>query len=202
MSILWIAFFTWAMVWFCGVIGKTAGISDSILGMTVLASSVPDMMTSMLVAREGHGDMAVSSSIGSNIFDVTVGLPVPWLIFNAVKGKPVTISNQGLEISVLLLLAMLGFTIGTIMCHGWSMTKWMGGSMMLLYVVFQGISVGLFVYAQGGGSLKLIHVKRSCRHWRAGTGRLRFTWRAWAWAAGGGEARRSWGPHPQPVAAL
>jgi hypothetical protein len=26
--------------------------------------------------------MAVSSSIGSNIFDVCVGLPIPWMLFN------------------------------------------------------------------------------------------------------------------------
>lgn len=160
MSILWIAFFTWAMVWFCGVIGATAGLSDNLLGMTIIAAgtSVPDMLTSMIVAREGHGDMAVSSSIGSNIFDVTVGLPVPWLLFTAVRGKPVAIVNTGLEISVMILLAMLGITITTIMCHGWSMTKMMGFSMMLLYAVFQGVAVGLFVYTENGGSLKLIHV--------------------------------------------
>ena len=28
--------------------------------------------------------MAVSSSIGSNIFDVLVGLPLPWLIYGDV----------------------------------------------------------------------------------------------------------------------
>lgn len=37
--------------------------------------------SSVIVARKGLGDMAVSSSVGSNIFDVCVGLPVPWLLF-------------------------------------------------------------------------------------------------------------------------
>jgi Ca2+/Na+ antiporter len=34
----------------------------------------------VIVARKGFGDMAVSSSVGSNIFDVTVGcvIYVPW----------------------------------------------------------------------------------------------------------------------------
>ncbi len=46
-----------------------------VMGLTFLAAgtSIPDLITSVLVAREGLGDMAVSSSIGSNIFDVTVG---------------------------------------------------------------------------------------------------------------------------------
>ena len=41
---------------------------------------MPDLMSSVLVARQGLGDMAVSSSVGSNIFDVTFGLPLPWVI--------------------------------------------------------------------------------------------------------------------------
>ena len=46
-----------------------------IMGLTFLAAgtSVPDLITSVLVAKQGKGDMAVSSSVGSNIFDVTVG---------------------------------------------------------------------------------------------------------------------------------
>ena len=46
-----------------------------VMGLTFLAAgtSIPDLITSVLVAKEGLGDMAVSSSIGSNIFDVTVG---------------------------------------------------------------------------------------------------------------------------------
>jgi len=160
MSILWIAGFTWAMVWFGTVISETAGMGEVVMGLTILAAgtSVPDMLTSMLVARDGHGDMAISSSIGSNIFDVTVGLPVPWLLYTAHRRRPIQIVNQGLEISVMLLLVMLAFTIGTIKCHHWVMTRWMGGSMLLLYVVFIAVSVGLSIHIQNGGSLKLIHV--------------------------------------------
>ena len=46
-----------------------------VMGLTFLAAgtSIPDLITSVLVAKQGLGDMAVSSSIGSNIFDITVG---------------------------------------------------------------------------------------------------------------------------------
>ena len=46
-----------------------------VMGLTFLAAgtSIPDLFTSVIVARKGFGDMAVSSSVGSNIFDVTVG---------------------------------------------------------------------------------------------------------------------------------
>ena len=38
-----------------------------------VATSMPDLISSILVVRQGQGDMVVSSSIGSNIFDVAVG---------------------------------------------------------------------------------------------------------------------------------
>ena len=48
---------------------------EQVTGTTLLAAgtSVPDLISSVIVARKGYGDMAVSSSIGSNIFDITVG---------------------------------------------------------------------------------------------------------------------------------
>ena len=64
------------------------------MGYTILAAgtSVPDLLSSVIVARMGEGDMAVSSSIGSNIFDILVGLPLPWLCFSLVKQRSVVVS--------------------------------------------------------------------------------------------------------------
>ena len=54
-------------------------VSLQVMGLTFLAAgtSIPDLITSVIVARKGFGDMAVSSSVGSNIFDVTVGWEEP-----------------------------------------------------------------------------------------------------------------------------
>jgi Ca2+/Na+ antiporter len=38
--------------------------------------------------EQGQGDMAVSSCIGSNIFDITICLPVPWLLYCAIHQEP------------------------------------------------------------------------------------------------------------------
>ena len=95
LSIGWIGGFSYFMVTWAEVVGRTIGIPSVIMGLTVLAAgtSVPDLLSSVIVARRGNGDMAVSSSIGSNIFDILVGLPVPWLIFSAYKGERVEVSD-------------------------------------------------------------------------------------------------------------
>ncbi|KAG2467422.1 NCKX3 protein, partial [Polypterus senegalus] len=81
-STMWIACFSYVMVWMVTIIGFTLGIPDVIMGITFLAAgtSVPDCMASLIVARQGFGDMAVSNSIGSNVFDILVGLGLPWAL--------------------------------------------------------------------------------------------------------------------------
>ena len=58
--------FSYIMVWMADVIGQVAKIPIEIMGLTFLAAgtSVPDLITSVIVAKKGLGDMAVSSSIG------------------------------------------------------------------------------------------------------------------------------------------
>lgn len=94
LSIVWIGFFSFFMVWWAEIFGNTIGIPSVVMGYTVLAAgtSVPDLLSSVIVARMGEGDMAVSSSIGSNIFDILVGLPLPWLVFTLWYKEPVVVS--------------------------------------------------------------------------------------------------------------
>ncbi|TSX16998.1 Sodium/potassium/calcium exchanger 1 [Bagarius yarrelli] len=127
-------------------VGETIGISEEIMGLTILAAgtSIPDLITSVIVARKGLGDMAVSSSVGSNIFDITVGLPVPWLMFSMVHGlAPVAVSSNGLFCAIVLLFLMLLFVIISIAVCKWKMNKMLGFTMFMLYFVFLVLSVML-----------------------------------------------------------
>ena len=47
--------------------------------------------------REGHGDMAVSNSIGSNVFDILVCLGLPWFLQTAIvePGSVVEVRSKG-----------------------------------------------------------------------------------------------------------
>ncbi|XP_043530536.1 sodium/potassium/calcium exchanger 1 isoform X2 [Chiloscyllium plagiosum] len=145
-SILWIGAFSYLMVWWAHQVGETIGISEEIMGLTILAAgtSIPDLITSVIVARKGLGDMAVSSSVGSNIFDITVGLPVPWLLYAAFhRFNAVPVSSNGLFCAIVLLFLMLLFVIISIGVSKWKMNKFLGFTMFGLYFTFLIISVML-----------------------------------------------------------
>ncbi|XP_055030054.2 sodium/potassium/calcium exchanger 1 isoform X1 [Misgurnus anguillicaudatus] len=145
-SIVWIGIFSYLMVWWAHQVGETIGISEEIMGLTILAAgtSIPDLITSVIVARKGLGDMAVSSSVGSNIFDITVGLPVPWLMFSLYHSfAPVPVSSNGLFCAIVLLFLMLLFVIISIAACKWRMNKVLGSTMFFLYFVFLVLSVML-----------------------------------------------------------
>ncbi|XP_035283257.1 sodium/potassium/calcium exchanger 2-like isoform X1 [Anguilla anguilla] len=143
-AICWIAGFSYLMVWWAHQVGETIGITEEVMGLTMLAAgtSIPDLITSVIVARKGLGDMAVSSSVGSNIFDITVGLPFPWLLYSFLNNmKPVTVSSNGLFCAIVLLFLMLLFVIISIAACKWRMSKLLGFIMFLLYFVFLVVSV-------------------------------------------------------------
>lgn len=143
-AITWIAIFSYLMVWWAHQVGETIGISEEIMGLTILAAgtSIPDLITSVIVARKGLGDMAVSSSVGSNIFDITVGLPLPWLLFTIIhRFQPVAVSSNGLFCAIVLLFIMLLFVILSIALCKWRMNKVLGFIMFGLYFVFLVVSV-------------------------------------------------------------
>ncbi|XP_033153049.1 sodium/potassium/calcium exchanger Nckx30C isoform X6 [Drosophila mauritiana] len=146
-SIVWIAAFSYLMVWWANVAGDTARIPPEVMGLTFLAAgtSIPDLITSVIVARKGFGDMAVSSSVGSNIFDVTVGLPIPWLLYGIIYGAPVEVNSVGMVCSITILFMMLVFVVMSIACFRWRMNKGLGFTMFLLYFAFVAVSL-MFEY--------------------------------------------------------
>ncbi|XP_053136702.1 sodium/potassium/calcium exchanger 4 isoform X2 [Hemicordylus capensis] len=145
LSTLWIAVFSYFMVWLVTVIGYTLGIPDVIMGITFLAAgtSVPDCMASLIVARQGLGDMAVSNTIGSNVFDILVGLGLPWGLQTMVidYGSNVKINSKGLVYSVVLLLGSVALTVGGIHLNKWKLDKKLGIYVLILYAIFLCFSI-------------------------------------------------------------
>jgi len=151
-SICFIGMFSFVMVECADILGQTLNIPTFVMGLTVLAAgtSVPDLLSSVIVAKQGEGDMAVSSSIGSNIFDVTVGLPVPWLafsihtlIYDCSKGVEVSGSPKALFINISILLFMVALIVVAIKQQNWKMTHGLGYIMFGLYLVYLIVAIYL-----------------------------------------------------------
>nr|CAD2170394.1 unnamed protein product [Meloidogyne enterolobii] len=148
---IWIALFTYLMVWWASIAGLTLGIPTEVIGLTALAAgtSIPDLITSVIVSRKGLGDMAVSSSIGSNLFDICVGLPIPWLLHfslsvakKGIKGTDfISVGSNGLLCSIGILFLMLIVLIVSVAITRWKMSKLFGAIMLLAYVFFCVFSV-------------------------------------------------------------
>lgn len=138
-SVAWIGGFTYVLVWMITITGDALGIPDTVMGLTLLAAgtSLPDCLASILVVRDGFGDMAVSNSIGSNVFDILICLGLPWLIETAGvnKGGQLEINSSGLLYSSLILLATVVFLLVSIAVNRWRLTKFYGVACLVAYVV-------------------------------------------------------------------
>jgi K+-dependent Na+/Ca+ exchanger-like protein len=106
-SIVFIAGISWVLVDNAVIFAEAVGIPPVIVALTILAggTSVPDLISSIIVARQGRGEMAVANAVGSNIFDILVGLGLPWLIVVLFRGATVHIGTQNLWLSTIILLA-------------------------------------------------------------------------------------------------
>jgi Ca2+/Na+ antiporter len=55
-----------------GSVARAAGVSDLVIGLTVVAfgTSAPELVTSLVALRRGEADLAVGNVFGSNVFNV------------------------------------------------------------------------------------------------------------------------------------
>ncbi|XP_064601846.1 probable sodium/potassium/calcium exchanger CG1090 isoform X2 [Liolophura sinensis] len=140
MSLVWLSVFSYLMIWMITIIGHTLGIPDTVMGLTFIAFgvSVPDAISSLIVVREGYGDMGVSNAVGSNIFDILVCLGIPWLLETTVHnpGSTVQVYSQGLTYSSITLLSTVAFLIIATHLNGWKLNKSYGVLLMVVYLLF------------------------------------------------------------------
>ncbi|XP_059083107.1 probable sodium/potassium/calcium exchanger CG1090 isoform X2 [Tigriopus californicus] len=139
-AIIWISVYSYFMVWMITVIGFTLAIPDTVMGLTFIAAgvSVPDALSGVAVVKEGHGDMAVSNAIGSNVFDILVCLGLPWFLDTAIvnPGTYVRVRSRGLIYSTFSLFSTVVFLIVASHINGWKLDKKFGIILLVWYFIF------------------------------------------------------------------
>ncbi len=137
-SIIFIAGISWLLVESAVQIARIAEISETIIALTVLAAgtSVPDLISSVVVAKQGRGGMAISNAVGSNIFDILIGLGLPFLLIIFFSGGTVSIHAENIEESVYFLLASILIVLFFFMINRWKVGKIFGSFLIFLYAAY------------------------------------------------------------------
>ena len=133
-----IAILCWVLVESAIGISHILHVPEVIIALTVLAigTSIPDMMSSVIVAKQGRGGMAVSNAIGSNIFDILIGLGLPWLIIMLFTNNKINASTGDLMESVILLIFSVVFIFLVLVIGKWKMSSKTGYVLVGLYIFY------------------------------------------------------------------
>jgi cation:H+ antiporter len=101
-----------ALVWGAVEIARTLGVSDLLIGLTIVAvgTSLPELASSIAAARKGENDLALGNIIGSNLFNTlaVVGLAAIVSPMDAIE-KAVIYRDMPLMIALTVALIVLGF---------------------------------------------------------------------------------------------
>ena len=138
MSIVWIGILCHVMVEFAIGIACIASIDPIVMGVLVLAvgTSVPDAIGSMIAARNGEADMAIANAVGSNVFDVLLGLGFPWWLSIIVKGEDFLVDKDGIVTAVIILFCTVLMFVCVLAFNKWQMNTSVGVGLFALYGLY------------------------------------------------------------------
>merc|ERR1712130_945619 len=140
--LVWLALLTFICVDSAEKMGNCLRISEDVMGLTLLAigSSLPDCFSSILAAKQGKGEMAVSNALGSNVFDINICIGVSFLTSSMVKGfKAIYVEHdEGFELFIAALFVLLAIFMVAMFCYGLVLNKNIGAGLMAAYAVFLG----------------------------------------------------------------
>ncbi len=137
LSIILIAAISYVLVEVAVVTAHLLEIPEAIIALTVLAvgTSIPDLFSSVIVAKQGRSDMAVSNAIGSNIFDILVGLGLPFLIVMVISGDVISAGGDLVTSSVILFASVI-FLFLLLLVSRWKIGKFTGIILIGLYLFY------------------------------------------------------------------
>jgi len=123
------------LVWGAVNVANTFGISDLVIGLTIVAlgTSLPELAASVAGALKGEPEIALGNVLGSNLFNLLVVLAMPaWLSPGLVDAAVLT-----RDMPVMLALTALMF----LMCAGWrgrgQITRIEGSLLLVAFVGYE-----------------------------------------------------------------
>ena len=115
-------------------IASTLGMSDSLIGLTIVAigTSLPELVTSIVAAKKGESDISMGNVIGSNIFNILFVLGVSSVI------APIKIAAGDVTNSLydLIILSLVTLLIYIPVAKTKKVSRILGVLMVIAYVIY------------------------------------------------------------------
>lgn len=99
------------LVWGAVEIARGFGVSDLIIGLTIVAvgTSLPELASSILAARKGEHDIALGNIVGSNLFNTLAVVGIAVTIHPMAVGPEVFNRDMLLMAALTLSLFVIGY---------------------------------------------------------------------------------------------
>jgi cation:H+ antiporter len=111
-------------------IGRQAGLSDAVIGLTIIAvgTSLPELATCVAAAVKGHHDISIGNLVGSNIFNAllvtgTVGIIRPFTLLPRLMGFDywiMVIVSAAVVVAAIAGRKIIGRIAGTLLLCGYA----------------------------------------------------------------------------------
>ncbi|WP_108124358.1 calcium/sodium antiporter [Saccharospirillum mangrovi] len=132
-GLLVLVFSSRLLVWGAVGIATQLGVSDLVIGLTIVAvgTSLPELASSVLAARRGEHDLALGNILGSNLFNTLAVVGLAGVI-RPLLAEPVLLSRD-LVVLVALTLALFLLGMGRRGRPG-RINRWEGGVLLAAFV--------------------------------------------------------------------
>jgi cation:H+ antiporter len=122
------------LVWAATEIAIIMGISELIIGLTVIAvgTSLPELVVSVSSAFKGQTDLAIGNIVGSNIFNLLLVLSIPGLIHPTELGTEILWRDYLLMFMMTMLLVLFAYGVRTKA----KITRIEGGFLLIIWLAY------------------------------------------------------------------
>jgi len=139
LSIVVIGILSWLLVEIAILIASVLQVPEFIVALTIIAigTSIPDLVSSVIVAKKGRAGMAINNGIGSNIFDILIGLGVPILsMLIWTSQKKVNVSAADINLAFVFLMGSLIILTALFVFGKWKTKRSTGYLLIGLYLFY------------------------------------------------------------------
>jgi K+-dependent Na+/Ca+ exchanger-like protein len=115
-----------------------SGIDEVYIGLIIIAigTSVPDLFSSVIVAQKGRPGMAINNAIGSNVFDILMGIGLPFLLLTIMIDQSIQVDRSDLVESLFWLFGSLVVLTLAFIITKWRLIKGTGYLLIVFYLVY------------------------------------------------------------------